>query len=148
MSDYSQGPGWWQASDGKWYPPESSTTAPPASATAPPAYGAPAAGYGYAPAPKTNGFAIASLICSLVSCGIGSILAIVFGVMAKRQIEESNGTETGEGFATAGIIIGIIGLVLAVAYVIFIIVAVASTDSNDFNNSDFGMAALGLLTAR
>jgi hypothetical protein len=23
MSDFSQGPGWWQASDGKWYPPES-----------------------------------------------------------------------------------------------------------------------------
>ena len=22
MSDFSQGPGWWQASDGKWYPPE------------------------------------------------------------------------------------------------------------------------------
>ena len=22
MSDMSQGPGWWQASDGKWYPPE------------------------------------------------------------------------------------------------------------------------------
>lgn len=24
MSDQSQGPGWWQASDGKWYPPEQS----------------------------------------------------------------------------------------------------------------------------
>jgi uncharacterized membrane protein HdeD (DUF308 family) len=23
MSDVSQGPGWWLASDGKWYPPES-----------------------------------------------------------------------------------------------------------------------------
>lgn len=22
MSDFSQGPGWWQASDGKWYPPQ------------------------------------------------------------------------------------------------------------------------------
>lgn len=22
MSDVSQGPGWWEASDGKWYPPE------------------------------------------------------------------------------------------------------------------------------
>ncbi|MGI9602182.1 MAG: YbjQ family protein [Acidimicrobiales bacterium] len=29
MSDVSQGPGWWQASDGKWYPPE---TAPPGAA--------------------------------------------------------------------------------------------------------------------
>ena len=31
MSDSSQGPGWWLASDGKWYPPE---TAPPPSTTA------------------------------------------------------------------------------------------------------------------
>ena len=27
MSDASQGPGWWQASDGKWYPPESHPSA-------------------------------------------------------------------------------------------------------------------------
>jgi hypothetical protein len=25
MSDVSQGPGWWQASDGKWYPPADPT---------------------------------------------------------------------------------------------------------------------------
>jgi hypothetical protein len=25
MSDASQGPGWWQASDGQWYPPETAT---------------------------------------------------------------------------------------------------------------------------
>src|SRR6187401_747773 len=31
MSDQSQGPGWWLASDGKWYPPESAqVSAPPA----------------------------------------------------------------------------------------------------------------------
>ena len=29
MSDSSQGPGWWQASDGKWYPPEQSPGAAP-----------------------------------------------------------------------------------------------------------------------
>lgn len=28
MSDQSQGPGWWQASDGKWYPPEQSPAPP------------------------------------------------------------------------------------------------------------------------
>ncbi len=44
MSDQSQGPGWWQASDGKWYPPEQ---APGAQPTTPPA-GAPQPG---APAP-------------------------------------------------------------------------------------------------
>ena len=30
MSDASQGPGWWQASDGKWYPPEQAPGAQPA----------------------------------------------------------------------------------------------------------------------
>ena len=29
MSDASQGPGWWQASDGKWYPPEQAQGAQP-----------------------------------------------------------------------------------------------------------------------
>jgi len=29
MSDTSQGPGWWQASDGKWYPPEQAPASPP-----------------------------------------------------------------------------------------------------------------------
>jgi uncharacterized RDD family membrane protein YckC len=54
MSDFSQGPGWWQASDGKWYPPEQAPGGAPAAGPAPggfppagppPAYGAPA-GYG------------------------------------------------------------------------------------------------------
>ncbi len=57
MSDTSQGPGWWQASDGKWYPPEQAPGAgpagpppggppggPPPGYGAPPAYGAPAGG--------------------------------------------------------------------------------------------------------
>jgi uncharacterized RDD family membrane protein YckC len=30
MSDSSQGPGWWQASDGKWYPPEATSSPAPA----------------------------------------------------------------------------------------------------------------------
>ncbi len=29
MSDVAQGPGWWQASDGRWYPPESVPSAAP-----------------------------------------------------------------------------------------------------------------------
>ena len=41
MSEQSQGPGWWKASDGKWYPPEQAPAAPPPStepiAAAPPA---------------------------------------------------------------------------------------------------------------
>lgn len=54
MSDFSQGPGWWQASDGKWYPPEQAPggqATPPAAG--PPGYGA-APGYG-APAGGAGG---------------------------------------------------------------------------------------------
>jgi len=43
VSDTSQGPGWWQASDGKWYPPEQA-----------PGYQAPAAPTGPAPATGTG----------------------------------------------------------------------------------------------
>jgi hypothetical protein len=35
MSDASQGPGWWQASDGKWYPPEQSPGGQPGGGGAP-----------------------------------------------------------------------------------------------------------------
>ena len=34
-ADSSQGPGWWQASDGKWYPPEQRPGAAPTSPTPP-----------------------------------------------------------------------------------------------------------------
>lgn len=47
MSDASQGPGWWQASDGKWYPPETTPGGPPAT-------GGPGAGPGGF-APNTPG---------------------------------------------------------------------------------------------
>ena len=54
MSDLSQGPGWWQASDGKWYSPEQASggstvgtvvaePGTPQSAVAPQAFGAPLA---------------------------------------------------------------------------------------------------------
>jgi hypothetical protein len=36
VSDTSQGPGWWQASDGKWYPPEQAPGYEPAAAAAAP----------------------------------------------------------------------------------------------------------------
>lgn len=53
----------------------------------------------------TNGFAIASLVLGIVwAMGIGSILALVFGYIAKSQIDQSPDNETGRGMAIAGII--------------------------------------------
>ncbi len=81
-------------------------------------------------AAKTNGYAIASLVLSLVGlCGIGSILAIVFGNMAKKEIDARG--EGGLGLAKAGIIIGWIGLAGVVLYVLVVIIALrASSGSN------------------
>lgn len=71
-------------------------------------------------APPTNGKAIASLVLGIVFlCGIGSILALVFGYIGKREIESSNGTQGGEGMATAGIVLGWIGVGLVIAYLLF-----------------------------
>ena len=77
-------------------------------------------GAGSAP---TNGKAIASLVLGLLFlCGIGSILALVFGTQAKNEIEASRGAQGGEGMAQAGIILGWIGIGLAIAYLLFWVV--------------------------
>ena len=74
---------------------------------APQAYAQP---YTYAWSPRTNGFAIASLVCGIVNMGIGSVLALVFGYIAKREIDASNGTQGGRGLAIVGIVLGWIGV--------------------------------------
>ncbi|NUT38060.1 MAG: DUF4190 domain-containing protein [Hamadaea sp.] len=78
------------------------------------------AGYGmpYQPYPvarPTNGMAIASLVTSLAMiavCTPLSILGVIFGHIAKRQIRETG--EDGAGLATAGIIIGWIFFLLPI----------------------------------
>ncbi len=64
-------------------------------------------------AQKTNGSAIASLVLSILGLfGIGSLLGIIFGHRARKEIRASGGYEGGEGLATAGIVIGWVTLVL------------------------------------
>ncbi len=71
---------------------------------------------------KTCGYAIASLVLSLVGlvvCGIIlEILALVYASKAKTAIRQ-NPQLTGSGMATAGMVIGIIGLVLGVIQVFY-----------------------------
>jgi hypothetical protein len=164
MSNTSQGPGWWMASDGKWYPPELWTGPPetnpagpvtptpsPTQPSAQPAYPAQGPGfdtgtsgasgppvygttpyanagysqyvppgqnpYGQAVPRKTNGLAIASLVCSCAGIfllGIPAVLGVIFGFVARRQIRQSNGAQGGGGMALAGIIVGfvVVGLVV------------------------------------
>lgn len=75
--------------------------------------------------PRTNGLAIAALVLSIVNlCGIGSLLAVIFGTKARREIRESGGAQTGDGMALAGTIIGAIGLV-AIVVSLFALVAIS-----------------------
>jgi hypothetical protein len=63
--------------------------------------------------PGTNGLAIASLILGLVGwvpCGLGSILAVVFGFVARRQIRDTGRGSGGDGLAIAGIVLGFLGI--------------------------------------
>ena len=80
--------------------------------------------------PPTNGFAIASLICGIVGMGVGSVLALVFGYVGKRQIDESNGMQGGRGLAIAGIVLGWIGVgflaLIAVAFLVVLIVSLTA----------------------
>ncbi len=97
--------------------------APPAPYGPPGAYAPPGAGqYGQYPppyppsgyhAPSTNGLAIASLVLGLVGwvpCGVGSILAVVFGFVARTQIRNSQGRQGGDGLAMAGIVLGFVAI--------------------------------------
>ena len=113
------------ASDGKWYPPElwtgPSTQSPVQAPAAGPAYGGtvppgyahygaanPYAPYGQVVQTKTNGLAIAALICGCAGflLFIPGILGIIFGFIARGQIKRSNGQQKGDGMALAGIIVG------------------------------------------
>jgi hypothetical protein len=109
----------------------------------PPGYGPPvgATGYGYAgsgmpygfaPVPRTNGLAIAAMVCSFFFWlyGIGAILGIVFGFIARSQIKRSGGTQQGRGMALAGIIIGFAGIAIGIVLVIVLLVVVHHCEQN------------------
>jgi hypothetical protein len=46
-----------------------------------------------------------------------SVLALVFGILARNEIDRSGGMYRNRGMATAGIVLGIIGLALGVLFV-------------------------------
>jgi hypothetical protein len=79
---------------------------------------------------ETNGSAIVSVVLGVLwFAGIGSLLALVFGYKARREIKNSAGSQKGSGLATAGIILGWIGiaiLLVAVAGGVALVVGSAS----------------------
>jgi hypothetical protein len=126
-----QPPGQPPSPPGGFPPPQPPQGYPPAypPQQAPQPYGyPPPAGYGPPqPQPPNNGYAVASLICSIVGVlfilpVIGPILGIVFGNTAKKQIGQSQRREGGENLAQAGIIVGWIGIGLNVLAILFFLV--------------------------
>lgn len=85
-----------------------------------PAYTYPVpAGYGYPLARQTNAMAIVSLVLAFVFPPV----AIVLGVIARRQVAERG--EDGDGLALAGLIIGIVKTALWAVVLVFYVVLIA-----------------------
>ncbi|SDG75783.1 protein of unknown function [Lentzea fradiae] len=93
-------------------------------------YGQPA--YGYAP-PKPQTSAILALVLScvgFVTCGITSIVGVVFGHIAMGKIKR--GEEDGHGMAVAGLVVGYFVIVGWVAYAAFIIAAIIAAANSTY----------------
>jgi Domain of unknown function (DUF4190) len=83
----------------------------------------------YRPAPPavqtTNGLSIASLVLGIVwVAGIGAILAVIFGFIARKQIRESGGRQGGSGMALAGIILGFVGIAGLILWIVIVVAVV------------------------
>jgi len=72
----------------------------------------------------TSGAAIAAFITSLVGLWFAGI---PLGIHAQRTIDRSAGRLTGRGFATAGIVLGVLGII---GTVILIVVLVNAAKNN------------------
>jgi Domain of unknown function (DUF4190) len=73
----------------------------------------------------TNGMAITSLVLGILGMVgiiwiISPILALVFGYIAKGQIDRSGGTQEGRGMAIAGIVLGWVGIAVGIAMIAWI----------------------------
>ncbi|MER7453489.1 DUF4190 domain-containing protein [Nocardia beijingensis] len=80
------------------------------------------------PSQGTNGMAIGALISSLVgfvTCGIGSIVGIILGVIALNQVKQTG--QEGRGMALAGIWIGVGAIVVGILWFVVVIIAGATS---------------------
>jgi hypothetical protein len=135
VSDYSQGPGWWQASDGKWYPPEQA-----------PGYQTPQPGVPFAGGPVGGADVGTSLSWgwNKFTQNIGELIviwAIIFGVqLLFRLIGQVAGigiAGVGEGFLIG---IGLSVVQWAVVGVLYIVLARAALTIADGRRVNIGEA--------
>ncbi len=94
--------------------------------------------------PRTSGLAIASLVCGIgayiIPILIPAIIAVITGHMAKKEIRAGGGTVTGNGMATAGLILGYLNIALFILVIIgftFLMVNSSTINSvfNDINST-------------
>ena len=78
---------------------------------------------------RTSTNAIVSLIAGIAGWSLlpmlGSIVAIIFGHIAKSEIKKSNGMVTGNGMATAGLILGYVSVALGICLACIWVLVVA-----------------------
>ena len=88
---------------------------------------------GQAPYGQTSTLAVVSLVMGIVSWialpVIGAIAAVITGHMARNEIKQSLGRITGDGMATAGLVLGYLhlGVVGAGACVFIVLIALGIT---------------------
>jgi hypothetical protein len=83
------------------------------------------------PSARTSVTAIISLIAGILGLVqvlpvIGPIVAIITGHMAKKEIRDSAGMVSGNGMATAGLVMGYVSLGLIVCSCLVVIVLLAA----------------------
>jgi hypothetical protein len=82
-----------------------------------------------APAQETNAWAIVSLIASILSWvglfGIGGIVGIIAGLVARNEIRASAGRQGGDGLALAGIILGAANILIACVGIVCVLMSFA-----------------------
>ena len=61
--------------------------------------------------------------------GLGSLLALIFGIIGKNQIDRSGGYQSGRGMAIAGIVLGIVGLAGAILWFTLAVIAANSVNN-------------------
>ena len=78
-------------------------------------------------APRTSGYAIASLILGIAGFVVfpivPSILAVVFGLKAREEFRRDPAV-AGDGLATAGIVLGWVGIALLAIVLVFVLLLV------------------------
>ena len=80
-----------------------------------------------APAPKTSGLAIASLVLGIAgpcTVGLGSIIGLILGIVGLVKIGKSAGAKGGQGLAIAGIVVSAASLVVLPLLVAILLPAV------------------------